>query len=178
MNGPLPRPQIRRRIRPTPRRLRPPPHRHLPHTGRKALTLRTLASNPPADNLCIAQLSGFSLHAGTRCQAHERNSLESRCRYITRPAVSNEHLSVNDRWQGVYRLKHSSHSGTIRVVFDPTNFFARLAAPEVPLAQQARSMPHPRAHVTRYHGVFAQKCKHRHHIVPNCGRLPAIWTRC
>ena len=33
-----------------------------PHAGRKALTLRTVASNPPADNPCIAQLSGFSLH--------------------------------------------------------------------------------------------------------------------
>ena len=31
-----------------------------PHTGRKALTLRTVASNPPASNPCIAQLSGFS----------------------------------------------------------------------------------------------------------------------
>ena len=33
-----------------------------PHAGRKALTLRTVGSNPPADNPCIAQLSGFSLH--------------------------------------------------------------------------------------------------------------------
>ena len=33
-----------------------------PHAGRKALTLHTVASNPPADNRCIAQLSGFSLH--------------------------------------------------------------------------------------------------------------------
>ena len=34
-----------------------------PHTGRKALTLRTVVSNPLADNPCIAQLSGFSLHS-------------------------------------------------------------------------------------------------------------------
>ena len=33
-----------------------------PHAGRKALTLRTVGSNPPADIPCIAQLSGFSLH--------------------------------------------------------------------------------------------------------------------
>lgn len=33
-----------------------------PHTGRKAPTLRTIASNPPTDNPCIARLSGFSLH--------------------------------------------------------------------------------------------------------------------
>ena len=34
-----------------------------PHTGRKALTLHTVASNPLADNPCIAQLSGFSLQS-------------------------------------------------------------------------------------------------------------------
>ena len=82
------------------------------HTGRKALTLRTVASNPLADNACIAQLSGFSLHrpprmvqsgVGNRCQAHERDSLERLCRYIARPAVSNERLSVNDHGQVVYR---------------------------------------------------------------------------
>ena len=37
-----------------------------PHTGRKALTLRTVASNPPADNPCIARLSGCSLHSPPR----------------------------------------------------------------------------------------------------------------
>ena len=37
---------------------------------------------------------------GTRCQAHERDSLERLCRYIARPAVSNERLSVNDRGAG------------------------------------------------------------------------------
>ena len=87
-----------------------------PHTGRKAVTLHTISSNLPADNPCIAQLSGFSLHAGTRCQAHERDSLERLCRYIARPAVSNERLSVNDRGQVVYRLKQPFHYGITHVV--------------------------------------------------------------
>ena len=68
--------------------------------------LGKILPNPPASNPCIAQLSGFSLHAGTRCRAHERDSLERLCRYIARPALSNERLSVNDRRQVVYRLKH------------------------------------------------------------------------
>ena len=34
-----------------------------PYAGRKALTLRTIAPSPLADNPCIAQLSGFSLHS-------------------------------------------------------------------------------------------------------------------
>ena len=137
-----------------------------PHAGRKALTLRTVASHPPADNPCIAQLSGFSLHAGTRCRAHERDSLERLCRYIARPAVSNERLSVNDRGQVLYRLKHPFRNGTTHVVLDPIDFIARLAAPEVPLAQRARSVPRPRAHLTRYHGVFAPNFIHRRRIIP------------
>ena len=131
-----------------------------PHAGRKAPTLRIVASNPLADNPCIVQLSGFSLHAGTRCQAHERDSLERLCRYIARPAVSNERLSVNDRGQVVYRLKHSFHDGTTHVVLDPMDFIARLA-PLAPL------VPRPRAHLTRHHGVFAPNFKHRRRVIPN-----------
>ena len=171
-----------------------------PHAGRKALTLRTVAYNPPASNPCIAQLSGFSLHSprmvqsgvGTRCQAHERASLERLCRYIARPALSNERLSVNDRRQVVYRLKHPFGDATTHVVLVPMDFMrhirvphpfgaasgcanrqscrfgiARLAAPEVPLAQRARSVPRPRAHLTRYHGVFAPNFKHRRRLIPN-----------
>ena len=67
-----------------------------PHAGRRALTLHTVSANPPASNPCIAQLSGFSLHAGTCCRARDGGSLEQLCRYIARPAVSNERLSVND----------------------------------------------------------------------------------
>ena len=128
-----------------------------PYTGRKALTLRTVASNPFTDNPCIAQSSGFSLHAGTRCQIRERNSLERMCRYIARPALSNERLSVNDPRQVVYRLMHSFRDGTTHVVLDPIDFIARLAA----------LVPRPRVHLTRYHGVFAPNFKHRHRIVAN-----------
>ena len=77
------------------------------------------------------------------CQAHERDSLERLCRYIARPALSNERLSVNDRGQVVYRLKHPFHDGTTHVVLDPMDFIARLAGPEVPLAQRVRSVPTP-----------------------------------
>ena len=128
-----------------------------PHAGRKALMLRTVGPSPPPDNPCIARLSGFSLHAGTVCEAHDRDSLERLCRYIARPALSNERLSVNDRAQIVYRLKHAFRDGATHVVLDPIDFITRLAA----------LIPRPRAHLTRYHGVFAPNFKHRRRIVPN-----------
>ncbi len=57
-----------------------------PHAGRKALTLYSI---PPLDELpnnpLLARLAGFSLHAATVCEAHQRSRLERLCRYITRP---------------------------------------------------------------------------------------------
>ena len=61
------------------------------------------------------------------CQAHERNSLERLCRYIARPTVSNERLSVNDRGQVVYRLKHPFRAGATHVVLDPMNFMRHIS---------------------------------------------------
>ena len=128
-----------------------------PHAGRKALTLYTVATRASTPAPCIAQLSGCSLHAGTVCHPHQRDSLERLCRYIARPALSNERLSVNERGQVVYRLKHPFRDGTTHVVLDPLDFIARLAA----------LVPRPRAHLTRYHGVFAPNFRHRNHIVPH-----------
>jgi hypothetical protein len=57
-----------------------------PHAGRKALTLYSV---PPLEEEPgippLARLYGFSLHAGTVCEAHQRSKLERLCRYITRP---------------------------------------------------------------------------------------------
>ena len=85
--------------------------------------------------------------ASSSCHPHQRSSLERLCRYIARPALSNERLSVNERGQVVYRLKHPFGDGTTHVVLDPLDFIARLAA----------LVPRPRAHLTRYHGVFAPR---------------------
>ena len=129
----------------------------------EALTLRTVASIPPASNPSIAQLSGFSLHVGTRYGAHERNSLERLCHYIARPALSIERLSVKDRRQVAYRLKHPSRNGITHVVLDPMDFIALLVA----------LVARPRAHFTRYHGMLAPNLKHRRRIVPNPARQTA-----
>jgi ribosomal protein S27E len=57
-----------------------------PHAGRKALTLYSV---PPVEeapnNPLLARLAGFSLHAATVCETHQRSRLEHLCRYITRP---------------------------------------------------------------------------------------------
>ena len=50
-----------------------------------------------------------------RCEAHDRQGLEQRCRYITRPAISNERLSINHRGQVVLKLKTAWRIGASRM---------------------------------------------------------------
>ena len=116
------------------------------------------------------------------CHPHRRGSLERLCRYIARPALSNERLSVNERGQVVYRLKHPFRDGTTHVVLDPLDFMRHIRVPHpfgaasccanrqscrFGIARLAALVPRPRAHLTRYHGVFAPNFRHRNHIVPN-----------
>lgn len=65
------------------------------HQGRKVLTLQTLPAGdfaaPGADG--PGKVAGFSLHAGVAAKADQRDKLERPCRYISRPAVS-ENVSV------------------------------------------------------------------------------------
>ena len=104
----------------------------------------------------LARQPGFSLHAATRYEANQRDQLEKLCRYITRPAIANERLSMNEREKVIYRFKQPFRDGTTHVVLDPLDFIARLAA----------LVPRPRFNLTRFHGVFAPNCKHRERIVP------------
>ncbi|MCW5656921.1 MAG: transposase [Burkholderiaceae bacterium] len=48
----------------------------------------------PLQPLC-ADIDGFGLHAAVRVQAHDRKRLEQLCRYITRPALSDERVQLN-----------------------------------------------------------------------------------
>jgi hypothetical protein len=77
-----------------------------PRAGQKVLSLRTVpgrGENAMA-GLC-AEAHGFSLHAGVRCETHQRKRLERLCRYITRPAIANERLKRDGAGNVVLQLK-------------------------------------------------------------------------
>lgn len=66
------------------------------NAGKMALTLQTL---PATFELGIhyeqvSKRAGFSLHAGVACKASQRKKLERICRYLTRPAIAEQHLSL------------------------------------------------------------------------------------
>ncbi len=47
----------------------------------------------PTQQCCVGAY-GFSLHAEVRCAIDQRHKLEHLCRYITRPAIANERLTL------------------------------------------------------------------------------------
>ena len=66
-----------------------------PKAGQKVFTIKT--QDPEEHTLqggLTANEQGFSMHAGTCCEQHERKKLEFLCRYISRPALSEDRLSI------------------------------------------------------------------------------------
>ena len=128
-----------------------------PRKGQKVLSLQTVpAKENPRQDKHLAKYSGFSLHAGVSTKANERKKLERICRYISRPSVSEDRLSINNKGQVVYKLKKAYDNGTTHIKMDPVEFIAKLAS----------LVPRPRVNLTRFSGVFAPHFKHRKLVVP------------
>ena len=126
-----------------------------------------LGSSPPPGagkavvikELC-AELDGFTLHAATRAGRGDTARLEHLIRYVTRPPISTQRLSLNDSGKVVLELRVPYRNGTTHFVFEPLAFIERLAA----------LVPPPRMHQLTYHGVLAPAASWRSDIVPRRGR--------
>jgi hypothetical protein len=101
-------------------------------------------------------IDGFSLHAAVRVEAHDRKRLEQRCRYMTRPALSDDRLQLDAAGQVESKLKTPWRDGTTHLVTRPLEFMQRLAA----------LVPRPQLHLIRFHGVLAPNAKLRARGVP------------
>ena len=89
-----------------------------PQAGRKVFTLQTLPACDPEESFgdTLGKVGGFSLHAGVAAKAGERKKLERLCRYIARPAVSEQRLSLTDSGKVRYQLKTPYRDGTTHVM--------------------------------------------------------------
>ena len=103
-----------------------------------------------------AFLDGYSLHADRLVDTDDRDELERLARYGARSPVANSRLSLDPSGRVVLALKRPLHDGRIALAFTPLDFLRRLAT----------LIPPPRAHLTRYHGVFAPNHHLRAAIVP------------
>ncbi|MEW8347339.1 MAG: IS91 family transposase [Candidatus Thiodiazotropha taylori] len=124
--------------------------------GRKVFTLQTLPASEELTYNEAGKVAGFSLHAGVAARADERGKLERLCRYICRPAVSEQRLSLTPNGNVRYELKMPYRDGTTHVIFEPLDFIGKLAA----------LVPPPRANLIRFHGVFAPNSRYRARVVP------------
>ena len=116
-----------------------------PQKGSKVFTLQTIPPQPDEapGNTRVANLNGFSLHAGVAARADQRKKLERLCRYIARPAIAEQRLSFTPTGKVRYELKTPFRNGTTHMIFESLDFMVRLAVLE----------PKHRANLTRFHGV-------------------------
>ena len=105
--------------------------------------------------LC-AEVEGFNLQAAARVAANDREGLERMGRYLDRPPIAGNRLTRLDDGRLELQLKRPWRDGTTSFVFTPHELIERLVA----------LVPRPRAHLTRYFGVFAPAFAARAGIVP------------
>ena len=129
-----------------------------PNAGQKALTLQAIPASDTRQQSSelVSKQSGFSLHAGVACKCNQRKKLERLCRYITRPAIAEQRLSLASNGNVIVALKTPYDDSTSHVVLSPMEFMRR----------QAALVPKPRVNLTRFHGVFSPRSKPREHVVP------------
>jgi len=134
-----------------------------PNAGKKALTLQTVPARDKQTkpHELVSRQGGFSLHAGVACKSNQRKKLERLCRYVARPAIAEQRLSLASNGNVIVGLKTPYDDGTTHVVLSPLEFIGRLAA----------LVPRPRVNLTRFHGVFSRgghppNSKLRKYVVP------------
>ena len=101
------------------------------YKGYKALSFKSIPNakrKQEKEHPFLSRYFGFSLHAGVSCKSYERKKREHICRYISRPSLSEERLSVNDNGQVIYKLKTAYKNGTTHIVLSPLDFLSRLSS--------------------------------------------------
>jgi hypothetical protein len=105
----------------------------------------------------VADLNGFNLKADKVVKAHQRWKLARLVRYVARPPVAIERLSLTENGREVrYTMKNPWSDGTTEVRLSGIELVEKLAA----------AVPPPRGHLTRYLGVLAPNASLRRMVVP------------
>jgi len=107
---------------------------------------RGLLDKTDGEAMCRSEHgAGFSLDAGVRIEADDRQGLERLLRYCARPAFALERLRQIDPEHLVYESTKPGPGGRVSQLLTPLELLDRLAA----------LIPPPRRHRHRYYGVLA-----------------------
>ena len=109
-----------------------------------------------------AEVEGFNVHAATYVAAHRRTRLEQLARYVSRPPLADDRLTLLDDGKVALRLRHPRKDGTVAIVLSPEELICRMAA----------LVPRPFKNGLVYWGVLAGNASLRAKVVPS-GRRPA-----
>jgi hypothetical protein len=88
-----------------------------PQAGRATMRLHdpsAVDDSPQSTKPFTAARDGFSVNCAVACEAHERAKLERGCRYMARPPVAEDRLSVDGDGLVIYELKVPVSSCCIR----------------------------------------------------------------
>jgi hypothetical protein len=90
---------------------------------------------------CV-NVGGYSVHAATAIKAHERDRLEKLVRYMSRPAIADDRLSLTADNSIKLRLKNQWRDGTESILFSPSEFIEKLIAlVPIPRFHPPRGLP-------------------------------------
>lgn len=103
-----------------------------------------------------ARLGEWDLDAEVAVDEHDRERLEHLCRYLLRPPLALDRLTLLDDGRVCIELRRAWADRTTHVTMSPDAFIARLAT----------LVPRPRRNTTVYFGVLAANATGRHDIVP------------
>lgn len=101
-------------------------------------------------------VEGFSLHANTSVDGADRAGLERLARYMLRPILSPDRLTLRPDGRVEYHFRKPDPTGRTSWVTDGPTWCRRIAT----------LIPPRRSHTTRFHGIFASAHKLRARIVP------------
>lgn len=104
----------------------------------------------------VVRDSGFDLHAKTRAGALDDEARARLLRYVLRPPLAQERLTVLPDHRVRLTLKRPWSDGTSALDMDALALLARLAS----------AVPAPKQHLTRYSGVLSAAAKWRPLIIP------------
>ena len=108
--------------------------------------------------------------------------MERLARYVSRPPVATARLSLTRGGNVRYALKTPYRDGTTHVIFEPEEFMVHIPVRHpfgaaygranrqscrFVIARLVALVPKPRAHLTRYHGLFAPASPDRAQVVPS-----------
>ena len=108
----------------------------------------------------MAVSRGVNIHAGQPVEGDDRAGTERLCRYLLRPPLSKERISLRPDGRVELTFKRAWRDGTKALLLEPEDLLARLVA----------AIPPPRQHQLRYFGVLSSHSKLRPEVVS--GRAP------